>query len=117
MAVADTRIGAWGIERMRRWRRILARIPATLWLAALTQTAFLIAFAATDAYDTARTSEVLRLAATYTTLFSLFGLVHVLFGSRARWPAFVLFVSFVALNFARYETTGTFDYGFAFENV
>ncbi len=102
---------------VRGWIR--AWIPTAFWVAALAQTLFIVALIASDGYDVARTGEALRVALTYTTLLALFGLVHLLVPSP-RWNlrvnAFV-FALFVAVNFARYETAGSFDYGFAHANV
>jgi arylsulfatase A-like enzyme len=83
------------------------------------QTGFLIALAASDGYDVARTGETLRVVLTYATVLALFGIIHVAV-PNPRWSgrltAFVFFL-FVAINFARFETAGSFDYGFAHENV
>ncbi|MDB5213222.1 MAG: Phosphoglycerol transferase [Myxococcaceae bacterium] len=84
------------------------------------QTIFLLALLATDAYDVARSGELMRLAGTYATIIALFVLVHVACGARKRAnliASCVLYTIFVALGFARFETTGAFDYGFAHENV
>ena len=101
----------------RAWIR--DRIPTSFWTAAFVQTFFMIALAASDGYDVARTGEVLRVVLTYATVLALFGLVH-LVGHTPRWNfrlSAVVFVLFVAVNFARYETAGSFDYGFAHENI
>ena len=99
--------------------QIRAWIPTTFWVAALVQTLFMIALVASDGYDVARTGEVLRVVLTYATLLALFGLVHLLVRAprwNLRLNAFV-FALVVAVNFARYETAGSFDYGFAHANV
>jgi hypothetical protein len=84
------------------------------------QTFFSLALLATDAYEAARTGEALRVAATYLTVIALFVLVHVAAGRRARLAMagnVTVLGALVLVNFARFETTGTFDYGFAHENV
>jgi arylsulfatase A-like enzyme len=99
---------------VRKW------VPTSVWIGMSLQTLFLVALYATDGYDMARTGEVRRLAATYLTVAALFLLVHVIAGARKRlvWVGNVaLYTVFVAVNFARFETTGAFDYGFAHENV
>jgi arylsulfatase A-like enzyme len=101
-------------------RELLACVPTSFWVASVVQTVFLVALYATDGYDAARSGEGLRLALTYATLAALFGLVHVVAGSRSRLAGvttFVVFAAFVLVNFARFETTGAFDYGFVHENV
>lgn len=108
-----------------RGREVTARallrtwIPTSFWIAALVQTVFLVALAVSDGYDGARSGEAARVVLTYPTLLALFGLVHLAVPSR-RWAlriTVVVFVLFVAVNFARFETAGSFDYGFAHENV
>ena len=101
------------MNRIRVW------VPPSFWAAALVQTVFLVALAASDGYDTARSGEVVRLVLTYATVFALFGIIH-LAVSSPRWSqvlASIVFVLFVAINFARFETAGSFDYGFAHENA
>jgi arylsulfatase A-like enzyme len=101
------------VTRIRSW------IPASFWAAALVQTVFLVALAASDGYDVARSGEILRVILTYATVFALFGIIHLTITSR-RWSqasASVVFLCFVAVNFARFETAGSFDYGFAHENA
>ena len=108
---------------MRFWEplalRIRTWIPTSFWAAALVQTAFLVALAASDGYDVARSGETVRVVLTYATVFALFGVIHLTVKSR-RWSrglgSFVFFC-FVAVNFARFETAGSFDYGFAHENA
>lgn len=89
-------------------------------LALFVEAVFVVAFYATDGYDVARSGEVIRLIATFATVASLFALVRLAFPSRPRTIAvvsFLLFIPFVGLNFARFETSGAFDYGFAYYNV
>lgn len=100
------------IRSMTTW------IPSTFWPAAFVQTGFLVALVASDGYDVARAGEIGRVVLTYTTVFALFGLIH-LAAPTARWARrlkAVAFFFFVAVNFARFETAGSFDYGFAHEN-
>ncbi|MBX3188914.1 MAG: sulfatase-like hydrolase/transferase [Labilithrix sp.] len=93
-------------------------LPPTLVGAFVVQTAFLIAFYASDAYDAARSGEVWRLAATYATVAAIFGLLLVPAPSRlARAAQVVVFGLVVAINFARFETTGAFDYAFFHYNL
>ncbi len=97
---------------------VRAFIPTRFWVAAFVQTAFMVALVASDGYDVARTGEAVRVLLTYVTLLALFVLVHVAV-RPAIWSQTLgaaVFVLFVAVNFARYETTGAFDYGFAHEN-
>ena len=101
------------MTRIRTW------VPASFWAAALVQTVFLVALAATDGYDVARSGETVRVVLTYATVFALFGIIHWTVTSlkwSQRLASFVFFC-FVAVNFARFETAGSFDYGFAHENV
>jgi hypothetical protein len=94
-------------------------VPTSFWIAAFVQTVFLIALAASDGYDVARSGESLRVVLTYATVLALFGLIHVAVPSE-RWSlrlTAVVYFCFVAVNFARFETAGSFDYGFAHENV
>lgn len=98
----------------------LAFVPSSFWVAAVVQTVFLIALYATDAYDTARSGEGIRLLLTYVILAAAFGLIHLAGGARSRLSAaltVLVFTAFVLVNFARFETTGAFDYGFVHENV
>ncbi|MDB4944398.1 MAG: Phosphoglycerol transferase [Labilithrix sp.] len=97
--------------------RLARHVPAGIWLGVLTQTAFLVTFAATDAYDAARTGEAFRLVATFVSVVALFGFLHVAFATRARVPLFLAFFFLVLVNFAKLETTGTFDYAFVHENI
>lgn len=99
--------------RIRTW------IPTSFWAAALVQTVFLVALAASDGYDVARTGETIRVVLTYATVLALFGLIHLALPS-GRWAhrlTALVFFLFVAVNFARFETAGSFDYGFAHENI
>jgi arylsulfatase A-like enzyme len=101
------------VTRIRTW------IPPSFWAAAGVQTVFLVALAASDGYDVARSGETVRLVLTYATVFALFGIIHLTVRS-ARWSqalACFVFFCFVAVNFARFETAGSFDYGFAHENA
>jgi len=89
-------------------------------LSAIVQTVFLVVLAATDGYDTARSGEWLRVVLTYTSIAALFALVGCLAGERGRPSGgcrFVVYAAFVIVGFARYETAGSFDYAFAYENV
>ncbi len=98
---------------MRTW------IPTSFWIAAFAQTVFLIALVASDGYDVARTGETIRVVLTYATLLALFGAIHLL-APTARWDfrvSALVFVLFVAVNFVRFETAGSFDYGFAHANI
>lgn len=104
---------------MGRLRGVARAVPTSFWAAALVQTVFLVALAASDGYDVARSGETVRVVLTYATLLALFGLVH-LAVSNPKWStrvATVIFACFVALNFARFETAGSFDYGFAHANI
>ena len=108
-------MGFWepNVTRVRTW------VPASFWAAALVQTVFLVALAASDGYDVARSGETVRVVLTYATLFALFTIVHLTITSP-RWServASFVFFCFVAVNFARFETAGSFDYGFAHENA
>ncbi|MDB4933632.1 MAG: Phosphoglycerol transferase [Labilithrix sp.] len=99
--------------RIRTW------IPTSFWTAALVQTVFLVALAASDGYDVARSGETVRVVLTYATVLALFGIIHLGVPST-RWSlrlTALVFFLFVAINFARFETAGSFDYGFAHENV
>ena len=102
------RIGA----RIRRW------IPTSFWAAALVQTVFLVALAASDGYDVARSGETVRVVLTYATVFALFAVIHLTMPSVRVSEALAsfVFVCFVVVNFARFETAGAFDYGFVHEN-
>jgi arylsulfatase A-like enzyme len=93
--------------------------PTAVWVALVAQTLFLLAALATDAYDRARSGELVRLAGTYATVVALFVLVHVACTNarRAIVASGLLYGIFVVLGFARFETTGAFDYGFVNENV
>jgi hypothetical protein len=95
------------------------RLPAVCGAALVVQTVFLVALAASDGYDVARSGEVLRVVLTYVSVVALFGLVHLATpgASWARRANALVFFLFVAVNFARYETAGSFDYAFAHENV
>lgn len=98
----------------------LRRVPRSVWLASVVQTVFLVALWATDGYDAARTGEWLRLVLTYATVAAIFMVVHFAGRRAPRLAApLTLFVYtlFVAVNFARFETTGAFDYGFVHENA
>jgi arylsulfatase A-like enzyme len=101
----------------RAWIR--NRIPTSFWVAAIVQTGFMLALAASDGYDVARTGEAFRVVLTYATILALFELVHLV----VRTPLWnfrisaIVFSLFVAVNFARFETAGSFDYGFAHENI
>ena len=88
-------------------------------LAIALQTVFLIALFASDGYDRARTGEVARLVLTYASVVALFLFARVVFGheTKGRIAMGALWVIFVAINFARFETTGAFDYTFVHENV
>lgn len=98
-------------------RRGLESVPPSVWLAVVVQTAFLIALDATDGYVASPSGEWLRLLLTYAAAASLFLFVHLAF-RRARFVAnVVVFAVFVAINFARIETAGSFDYGFLHENA
>ncbi|WP_394843144.1 sulfatase-like hydrolase/transferase [Pendulispora brunnea] len=93
-------------------------IPASLWIPAFVQTVFLIAFVASDGYDVARNGETIRVLLTYATVFALFGVIPLVTRTprgALRITAVVFFL-FVAANFARFETTGSFDYGFVHAN-
>lgn len=99
-------------------RRLHAWVPPTFWVAAFVQTGFLVALVASDGYDVARDGEVGRVILTYLTLLAMFGLVHLAVPSP-KWSgrlSAAMFVLFTTVNFARYETTGSFDYGFAHHN-
>ena len=101
------------VTRIRTW------IPTSFWAAAVVQTVFLVALAASDGYDVARSGETVRLVLTYATVFALFGIIHLTVTSP-KWSqvlASLVFFCFVAVNFARFETAGSFDYGFAHENA
>ncbi|WP_394828170.1 LTA synthase family protein [Pendulispora albinea] len=105
------------LGRVRAWVR--AWIPTSFWIAAFVQTVFLIALAASDGYDVARSGEGLRVVLTYATVFALFGPIHLLVRSQ-RWAwriTALVYVLFVAFHFAHFETTGSFDYGFVHANV
>ena len=94
-------------------------MPTSFWVAAIVQTVFLVALSASDGYDVARTGETVRVVLTYATMLALFGLLHLAIPSR-RWSlrlTVVAFFGFVAINFARFQTAGSFDYGFAHENL
>ncbi len=108
--------------RARMWARLGAGvrvwIPTSFWAAALVQTVFLVALAASDGYDVARSGEPIRVFLTYATVFALFVVIHLAI-RNVKWServASLVFVCFVAVNFARFETAGAFDYGFAHEN-
>jgi hypothetical protein len=101
----------------RAWIR--DRIPTSFWTAALVQTVFMFALAASDGYDVARTGEAFRVVLTYATILALFGLIHLVVRTP-RWNfriSATVFCLFVTVNFARFETAGSFDYGFAHENM
>jgi hypothetical protein len=93
-------------------------IPTSFWAAAVVQTVFLIALAASDGYDVARSGETVRVLLTYATVFALFELIHLTTRSPrvAEILASFVFIGLVAVNFARFETAGAFDYGFVHEN-
>ena len=100
----------------RAWIR--AWIPTSFWTAAVVQTVFIFALAASDGYDVARTGEAYRVVLTYATVLALFGLIHLVVRTP-RWNlriSALVFFLFVAVNYVRYETAGSFDYGFAHEN-
>jgi arylsulfatase A-like enzyme len=100
--------------RVRIWA------PTGLRLALFVQTVFLVALAATDGYDVAHRGEAIRVGFTYVMVVALFAGVHLIVGTRSRLSkgtTFTLFAIFVSVNFARFETAGSFDYGFAHENV
>ncbi|WP_394832593.1 sulfatase-like hydrolase/transferase [Pendulispora rubella] len=80
---------------------------------------FLIALAASDGYDVARHGEAIRVLLTYATVLALFGLILLAIRTprRATRATAVVFSLFVAANFARFETTGSFDYGFVRANL
>ena len=100
------------LARIRTW------IPTSFWTAALVQTVFLVALAASDGYDVARSGEAMRVVLTYATVFALFGIIHLAVRPDVVASAHVVRVLlFVTINFARFETAGSFDYGFAHENV
>ncbi|HSO36695.1 MAG TPA: sulfatase-like hydrolase/transferase, partial [Labilithrix sp.] len=89
------------------------------WVASLVQVVFTVALAASDGYDVARSGEVWRVVLTYATLLALFGLIQLLV-RVPRWNLRInalVFALLVAVNFARYETAGSFDYGFAHANI
>ncbi|MDB4944952.1 MAG: Phosphoglycerol transferase [Labilithrix sp.] len=94
-------------------------VPTSFWVAAAAQTFFLLALYASDGYDRARSHEEIRVVLTYLELLALFGGIHA--GVRdARWRfrlTAIVYTLFVLVNFARYETAGSFDYGFAHENA
>ena len=99
--------------RIRTW------VPTSFWTAAFVQTVFLIALAASDGYDVARSGETVRVVLTYATVLALFGVIHLASPSvriSLRLSGVVFFL-FVLVNFARFETAGSFDYGFAHENI
>lgn len=101
-------------------RLVASTTPASVWLAAFVQTVFLIALWATDGYDAARTREWLRILLTYATVAALFGGIELAFGRRPRaalGATLFVYTLFVSVNFARFETAGSFDYGFAHENA
>jgi arylsulfatase A-like enzyme len=105
---------AWGPvpAGVRTW------IPTSFWAAAVVQTVFLIALAASDGYDVARSGEAVRVALTYATVFALFVVIHLTMPGAKSTRALTsfVFVCFVSVNFVRFETAGAFDYGFAHEN-
>jgi len=107
--------GAW----TQHARSVARGTPTAVWIGAIAQTLFLLAALATDAYDRARSVELVRLAGTYATVVALFVLVHVACANprRAMIANALLYAVFVTLGFARFETTGAFDYGFVHENV
>jgi hypothetical protein len=90
------------------------RAPAFVMLALLVESAFLVALAATDGYDAARSGELWRVVATYAMVVAMFVLAS---SAKTRAVPFVVLVLFVAVNFARYETAGGFDFAFAYYNV
>ncbi len=95
-------------------------VPTSVRLVFVVQTVFLVALAATDGYDVARRGEVFRVLFTYVVLGSLFGLLHLWLGARSRIAVastLFVFALVVILNFARFETAGSFDYVFFFENA
>jgi arylsulfatase A-like enzyme len=107
---------------MLSWAAVMAKvrswIPTSFWSAALVQTVFLIALAASDGYDVARSGETVRVVLTYATVLALFGIIHLTVPSP-KWSvrvSAVVFFLFVAVNFARFESAGSFDYGFVHEN-
>lgn len=117
MSLEVRSIGAALRRAIARWGR---DVPRSVWLVSFVQTVFLVALAATDGYDAARSGEAFRVVLTYAVLGAVFGLLHLLFEGRSRASfAVTLFVYaiFVGLNFARFETAGAFDYAFFYENV
>lgn len=80
----------------------------------------MVVLLATDGYDVARSAEWLRVLLTYTTVIALFSLLALL-TAGSTWASFattfVVFALLVLLGFARFETAGSFDYGFFHENV
>lgn len=110
----------WASTSRRALVSYVSYVPTSFWVASVIQTVFLVALYATDGYDSARTGEGVRLVLTYATIAALFGLVHLVAGAhsrRAGAATFFVFAAFVLVNFARFETTGAFDYGFVHENV
>jgi len=114
MAPSETTTAAR--ERMASWPGLLS---ATCWAAIVVQTGFLVALGATDGYDVARRGELSRVLLTYVMVLALFGFVHLASPSPrwARRATAAVFVLFVSINFARFETAGSFDYGFAHANI
>lgn len=95
-------------------------VPTSVWLVFVVQTIFLVALAATDGYDAARHGEIFRVLFTYVVLACIFGLLHLWLGARSRFAVastLFVFALVVVLNFARFETAGSFDYVFFFENA
>jgi len=90
-------------------------------LAVAAETVYLVALYATDGYDVARTGELTRLVLSYGALVALFLVPHLaLGGTRSRRglvATTVLYVLFILISFARFETAGSFDYSFLAENV
>lgn len=112
-AVSGRRLFNDGIHALRRW------VPTSFWAAAIVQAVFLVALAASDGYDVARSGEVQRVVLTFATLLALFGVIH-LAVPIVKWStrlATFVFGCFVLVNFARFTTAGSFDYGFAHENI
>lgn len=98
----------------------LRQVPPGIALAIVLEAVFLIALAATDGYDVARSHEWFRVVLTFALVVAIFAPLHLALGvdsRRARVATAGVLVLFITLDFAHFETTGTFDYGFLHENV
>jgi hypothetical protein len=98
----------------------VTRATATVGLALVSQSVYLIALAATDGYDAARHGELLRIVATFATVSAVFVFVSLTAPRKGRLGVAITFAAlaaFVLLSFARYQTAGSFDFAFAYYNV